>query len=160
MQCEMCGKSFDTLLSVKVEGVTMQLCEKCSVYGEKVKNVQHPSSKEKPKNNANFYNKPQDIISKHVEFVDIHSSERIQKRRIEMGMKQKDLARFLNEKESIIHQLESGHLKPSQQLIDKIKGKMGINLLQTIDIDEDTSTQNQSSKSEAEYTLGDFIKKK
>jgi uncharacterized protein (TIGR00270 family) len=124
-----------------VEGVAMNVCKNCSSYGTPIK-------RPRPVRRAAAQQ------SDDMEFVDTHYGQIIKKKRESMGMRQKDLARFLNERESLIHQLESGHMKPSQQLIKKLKQKMDIDLLRQAK-EEDIEIERKDAKA----TLGDFIKK-
>ncbi|MFW5746625.1 MAG: helix-turn-helix domain-containing protein, partial [Nanoarchaeota archaeon] len=87
----------------------------------------------------------------------LHSGQKIKKKREQMGMRQKDLARFLNERESFIHQLESGHIKPSQKILHKLKEKLGLDLLREKRLENQEETETSSSS--GTYTIGDILKK-
>ena len=69
-------------------------------------------------------------------------------------MKQEELAKKINEKESRLHKIESGHFTPSLRLARKLEKFLKITLVEQVA--EDTSPL-EKSKSES-LTLGDFIK--
>ena len=54
----------------------------------------------------------------------------IRNKRDELGLKQEDFAKMLNEKESIIHKLETGEFKPSLKLAKKLEKKFGLKLIE------------------------------
>ena len=146
MQCEMCGKEIESAYSVLVEGVQMDVCRTCSAHGKMI------PKKEEPRPQTFRKQQPETM-----EFVDLHFGELVKQKREAMGMRQKDLAKFLNEKESLIHQIESGHIKPSQRLIDKLRAKLGLNLMREAKVQE---YANAPAEEDSEtYTLGDFLKK-
>jgi putative transcription factor len=153
----MCGKELEHLIDAKVEGVEMQLCGSCAKYGTRIEKEETTISAK----NASIRpsKKPQAIVPQQFEYVDIHAGRLLKKKREEMGMRQKDMARFLNEKESLIHQLESGHIKPSQKLLDKLKAKLGLDLLREttakkIDRPDEEATEGGG------FTIGDLMKNK
>mgnify|MGYP001609896544 CR=1 FL=1 len=80
----------------------------------------------------------------------------IKKKRESVGMTQKDFANKLNEKESIIHKLETGAFEPSLALAKKLEKLLGVKL-----IEEYTEKSEGMKKKMGEgFTLGDFIKLK
>jgi putative transcription factor len=68
---------------------------------------------------------------------------------------QKDLARKINEKESIIHHIETGGFSPSDELIQKLERILNIKLKDKLDTGIDISKSKQNLK---ETTIGDIIK--
>jgi putative transcription factor len=71
------------------------------------------------------------------------------------GLKQDELASKVNERSSVIAQLESGSMRPSDQLIKKLERELNIKLTEKV-----TLVKPESSGSKKVLTLGDLIKKK
>ena len=71
------------------------------------------------------------------------------------GWSQKDLARKMNEKESIIHHIETEGFSLSNELIQKLEKILDIKLKEKSDEGIDISKSKQNLK---ETTIGDIIK--
>ena len=89
--------------------------------------------------------------SKHGEI--IHKIERKKKL---TGLKQKDFAKQISEKESLIHQMEAGHFEPPIELARKLEKALNISLVREF---KDEFKQEASEENEG-MTLGDIIKTK
>lgn len=148
--CEMCGKQ-ENLRKVRIEGVVMDVCSGCSGYGTPLmsQQVSAPSGHSRPVRRVRV-----DPLSEVKRLVSDYGA-RIKRKRESMGMRQADLARFLNEKESLVHQIESQHMKPSEQLIAKISEKMGVELTGEVTEDSYDAQSGQSG-----LTIGDLLKVK
>lgn len=159
MQCELSGKEFEGPgVKVKIEGVVMTVAPEFAKYGTPVqeapKSMARSSSARQPK-----AAKP--LFGKEIEFIDVNYGALIKRKREAMGMRQKDLARFLNERESLIHQLESGHIKPSERVLNKLEGKLGLKLLKVAKTaDDDDADDTPSTSRGGGFTIGDMLKKK
>src|SRR3989344_2337696 len=108
--CEICGEERDLVKAI-VEGSLLDVCEECSKFGNTivVKKIQR---EEKP------------IRKTTTEIINIISPEYpklIKESREKLGLKQKDLALKLNEKESLIHKLETGSMQPTILLARKLE---------------------------------------
>ena len=148
MVCDMCG-SKGNMFKAEVEGAILAVCSKCSRFGKVLGAIkQHEGEKIKGKKAEE---KPEltDIM------VDGYA-EKIRKKREELGLTQKDFAKKINEKESLIHQLESGHFHPDIVLAKKLQRALGINILEEY---EEKHEGIQHAKPES-FTIGDFIKVK
>ena len=149
--CEMCGKETDELVDAIVEGSMMNVCLDCSRHGSVI-----------PVNEA--------VVDKKVErkkdlevvdYVDIITDDYaklIKKAREKMGLTQEDLAKKIAERESIVHQVESGNLKPSFKLAKKLSVFLNVDLVETV-------KQERKAKKEIDYrdrsvTVGDLLKGK
>ena len=80
----------------------------------------------------------------------------IKNAREKMGLKQEELAKKLNEKESIIQKIETANFKPGMKLAKKLERFFGIKLIEEVEV-EKVKIKKESSES---FTLGHFIKKK
>lgn len=148
MICDMCGNQ-GKMYKAEVEGAILALCENCSKFGKVLGRInQHQVEKARQKR-AEEKPEVMDII------IDGYA-ERIRKGRESMGLTQQDFAKKVNEKESLIHQLESGRFHPDIGLAKKLQKVLGIKLVEEY---EEKHEALQHAKSEG-FTLGDFIKAK
>ena len=73
-----------------------------------------------------------------------------------IGLSQKDFASRINEKESMIHKIETGAFEPPLDLAKKLEKILGIKL-----VEEHLEKHEKFKRSkEGGFTLGDFIKVK
>ncbi len=145
--CEMCGREENTTLAV-VEGVELNVCEKCASFGKPVR---------KPAINKALVAKTQ-IKQPEKEIIQTireDYSELIRNKREKMGLTQKDFSKFLSEKESLIHKIESGMYPPPIDLARKIEKQLGISLIE----EKEITQQHLKAKNET-FTIGDVIKVK
>ncbi|MFT4310173.1 MAG: helix-turn-helix domain-containing protein [Candidatus Woesearchaeota archaeon] len=142
MACEMCGARDVPLKKTLIEGVELHVCAKCRPFGKALE----------PKKVVKTFVKKQVVIA------DIKKdyAHLLKQKREQKGMRQVDLAKFLNEKESLIHQIESGHLKPSDGFIKKVRSMLGLELLDT---SSDVQPVEVEQTSRGAFTIGDLLKK-
>jgi putative transcription factor len=155
MQCEMCGKSVESYFRVKTEGTILNVCDNCRRFGEVIQAV-----KPKPEENVGKAQKQRpekpaepEIIEDLVEGY----AEKIKNKRERLGLKQEELAQKINEKESIIHKIESGHFTPPIELAKKLERFLGIKIIEDV---EDVRVNVSQKGSNEGFSLGDFIKVK
>ena len=167
-----------------VEKSVIVTCNGCSGYGEVVCDISHEIRKKTPKKEKEATEKEQkkviekespanllDLLGRddrgwrrrtsHKELVDNYAVL-IKNARESKKMKQKELARAINEPSSMIHRMESGHMKPSLDVAKKIQQKLGISLLELVETEEGSDIQNQDSGQgkmtpSGKITLGDMI---
>ena len=148
MQCELCGAE-GRLYKVKIEGSIMNVCEKCKRFGTPISTYHKPINYKKKKKTIE---KPEIIEEIVPDYANL-----IREARESHKMKQDEFARKINEKDSIIHKIETGHFKPSLKLAKKIEKFFGIKLIQEIeDSDNKVKTSDDTGSG---FTIGDFIKK-
>lgn len=126
-----------------MERAKLTVCKNCARYGTAVK--------EKPR-----AQRKKSISSyKSVDF-DIRSdySQIVRKAREQQGLTQKDLARQINEKESVIHRIETGHMRPSRKLARKLEGALDIKLLEKMEELEVVHKRHRLD----DLTIGDIIR--
>jgi len=150
MQCEICGSETE-LVEAIVEGVIMKICNNCAKYGnvipiENTKLVSHLP-----------------VIIKHIkteeeiDFVVNNYSELIQKARERKRMRQDELAKSIGEKESVIHNIESGHLRPNLKLAKKLSVFLNINLIAK---EEKFIEEKDIDFKDTNMTIGDILRAK
>ncbi|MCA9477731.1 MAG: TIGR00270 family protein [Nanoarchaeota archaeon] len=122
-ECEMTGKKNVELFQVKIEGTVMNVCKECIKYGEQ---VSRPSSFKTRSSSFSRKDESED------QFIVKDFAARIKNGREKKNLKQADMAKQLNEKESLIHNIESGHLKPNFPLAKKLERFLGITLIESV----------------------------
>lgn len=149
MICDMCGEESATLIPTMVEGTELNLCSKCSRFGQRIRK---PIIREKAvsKKTQESNEGPEEVEMIRSDFARI-----IRSRRAEMKLKQEELARLLAEKEAIISKMESGSFEPSLSLAAKMERMMQISLIETHKI---APGQTEKKSIDGKLTLGDFVK--
>lgn len=150
MQCEMCGK--DTgLLKAVIEGTELKVCKDCGKFGKIIGRIrQEPKAKKKKKEEK------EEELPEIIQIIVPDYPKKAKQARESLGLKQKELAKKLNEKESIIHKIETGHYKPSIKLARKLEKFLKIKLVGEEQIEKDREKVVSSER----ITIGDIIKLK
>lgn len=158
MLCEMCGRESAVLKTVSVEGSVLRVCPDCSKFGNEL-----PHNSRKVQSSSGI---PRFVPAKTAGVYDIYKDMgdtelasdyniRIRKARTDRGLKQEELGKLINERKSVIEQLENGRIRPDDKLIAKLERALRINLKEKI---QEDSELKQTGSSGA-LTLGDLIKK-
>ena len=143
--CDMCGKDTN-LCTAKIEGTILNVCISCAKYGERVKVPER--KKEMVRQQKRFF--PEEGSKEKI--VDDYANL-IRNKREEMNLKQKEFAKLLSEKESIIHKIESGTYKPSIIMAKKIGKVLDLKLIEEIEVKDVEIKETKGS-----LTIGDMIK--
>jgi len=143
-ECGICGKRESKMLAV-VEGIVLTVCSDCSQYGKVVEVKEEPRIKTQVKKS----------YSEIEEFIVKDYAMKIQKARERLQLTQKELAQKINEKESLIHHVESGKLEPSFDVARKIERMLKITLIELQEGEEKKNTNFKDSS----LTLGDLLPK-
>jgi putative transcription factor len=150
--CEICGKDRELFRAV-IEGTEMNVCQVCSRFGKVIRKIEQPKTEPKQK-------KPEIIAARKemaeeiVQALVPDYTARIRKKREELGLKQDELAKKLNEKVSLIHHIESGEFEPNTELARKIEKFLKITL-----VEQQTLAREAHFKAaDNQYTIGDMIK--
>ena len=150
-QCEMCGNE-GNLFKISIEGTELNVCKNCTKHGKVIKGLR----REKPMSKKIIIEKK--LAEKEIFQVIVENYwKQVKEKREKLGITQKDLAKKLNEKESIIHKIESAHFKPSIKLAEKIERFLGIKIID--EYEEETKKEYKKTSSNA-LTIGDTIKVK
>ncbi len=138
--CEMCGK-VSSLVLAELESVDLNVCENCAKYGRiKKRPLELKLSKPTPQ-------RPEYVLVENYPALIRNSREKRQ-------LTQEQFAKFLNEKESLIHKWEAGTLKPDVETARKMERALGLRLVRL----EEAIPTVKTSISKEELTLGDFVK--
>lgn len=144
--CEMCGNPGK--IKAKVEGVELDVCQKCSKHGE-------------IRDYSKGFSKPQKRIYFRTEEAQLKLvnsfSEILLKARQKKGWTQEEFAKNLNERESIIAKWEQGGMKPRIDVAKRLEKVLGVKLVEEESADSGIKVERTRSE---EFTLGDFIKVK
>ncbi|MBW2977464.1 multiprotein bridging factor aMBF1 [Candidatus Woesearchaeota archaeon] len=149
MQCDMCG-SEERVYKTNIEGSILNVCKACSKFGTVIAPVREEIEVRREREIKEIEKEPEKEI---IELVVGDFADRIRRKREELGLKQEDFAKKLNEKESVIHKLETGEFKPSLDMARKLEKVLGIKLVEEYE-EEGKATKTES----AELTVGDLIK--
>lgn len=144
VDCELCGKKVAEIDAI-VEGTTLKVCENCAEYG-KVIPIKKPFIKEQPKLRIEKEEPAETVV--------LDYSDKIKKAREQLNLKQEEVAKRLAEKQSVIHNVETGHLQPSLELARKFERMFNINLIEEV---EEKPSKKLDFKDSA-LTIGDILK--
>lgn len=161
MGCDLCGRN-GQLFQAKVEGTTIQVCDRCAKYGQVLKRI--PTAKEQ-KERAKLLVKeaeariasPGGAASDTTEtllLVRSDSARLIKQARERLGLKQEELAKRLNLKESQLHKYESGVHQPELETARMLEKALRITL-----VEEQVIEHGKGGKpTGGPMTIGDFLK--
>lgn len=146
----MCGREA-LLFKTKIEDAVMTVCKDCSKYGIVLSVVADPEQEARKRTVV------EEVKPEIIEVVVSGYSNIIRKAREKLGLSQKDFAKKISEKESIVHKMETGHFAPSLKIAKKLEKMLNVKLI------EETGEANESysaPKKEESLTLGDVVKLK
>lgn len=129
--CEICGKTVNRTKKIKIDRVVLEVCDQCAVYGEPVEDTTVPTSTAVQTQRIFSQKKPEKIIEEEYILVDDYP-ERVRKARQQLGLEQKDLARMINEKQSVISKIESGSFQPDDTIVKKLEKTLKIRLREKV----------------------------
>ncbi len=145
MACEMCGKETELCKAI-IEGTELSVCEKCGSFGKVIQRIQsfnNPSVKKKAQKT--------EVVEVLVESF----AQKIKSAREKLSLTQKDFAKKINERESVLHKIETGHYKPPVETAKKYEKILNMQLVETVT--QDSAESLPKSKS-AGLTIGDMLK--
>ncbi len=152
--CDMCGKTIDTIYKTMVEGVLMDLCDDCCKFGEVVSERNIIREKYKKKKESKHDKEEKEKSLKVQVLVDDYG-KKIKNAREKRNLKQEEFSRIINEKESLIKNIEKEHIEPSLKTARKIESFLKIRLIEEVELDE--SVIRKGDDGGDELTLGDLM---
>jgi len=138
-ECEICGK--EAVKRAEIDGATVNVCEECARYGK----VLPEPVKRKPKSEPKMPDSSK--------YVDPDYPELVKKAREKKGLKIGELAKRINEKESVVSRLETGHLSPPLKLARKLESFLDIKLI----LEYEDRQISRSDKEGSGLTIGDVV---
>ena len=156
----MCGKETEELFLAEVEGTRLKVCKECAKFGHVIKRISGINKDTKEKGNKGYAGRREQrtvIAEKQTETIEAISSDyanRIKKAREKLGLTQKDFAGKINEKRSVIHNLEAGHFEPNLELAKKLEHALKIKLIEEY---EEKAVDIKKEKTGG-LTIGDLVK--
>jgi putative transcription factor len=161
MRCEVCGRKIHgSPLTAEIEGARLTVCTECSKHGrilsrEEIKpKIIVPNQKAVPITSVPVRKKPEAKVEITQEVVEGYP-QRIRHAREKLGLSHEELAKKINEKESVLRKLETGKMEPNDMLVTKLEHALKIKLLTPIAPEE--PKKETSKPSSRELTLGDLI---
>ena len=147
-QCEMCGKEAK-LITAEIEQVEMSVCSSCASFG-KVKKAK-PNFKQVRKSTSS---------KEHIteERVVTNAGKLIKQNRESMNMRQVDLAKMLQIKDSYLHHIETGNMRLPVHLAKKIEETLDITIVKSFK--KERFEQSEEETDPQGMTIADFIKKR
>ncbi len=140
--CEICGEEQELIKAI-VEGSLLSVCDQCAKFGNAILvKKEKPLEKQIKRSSSEIIN----VINQEYPKI-------IKESREKLGLKQKELALKINEKESIIHKLETGALQPTILMARKIEKTLNISLVEIYQ----ESHESLNLKSD-QLTIGDLLK--
>lgn len=165
MRCEVCGREIMGPPQRRViEGAKLTVCGKCAQFGSSEWGTSRPAPV-KAAPSGWVQTSPQPAPRKRVrndvetveslELIEDYGKE-IRKARQKLGLSEKDLAKKMQEKESVVKNLEKQELTPDNRLISKIKKYLSLDIVERTDADKGKIL----AKPTGAKTIGDMLKMK
>ena len=133
--CEICGiQIVDNGERVYVEGILLTVCKTCSKRGKAANNPQNIQRKlpARPKK----IERPDKITLEDSSILVKNFSEVIRNSRMSKGLTHEQLGLLIKERASLLRKIESGSLKPDEELTKKLERFFRINLYTEVDSSE------------------------
>jgi putative transcription factor len=157
--CNICGEQEGNFYVANIEGAELIVCENCAKLGKVIKRIEEPKIEKKQKTkdlSEEDFNESEtsNYSSNKTKILVPDYGKRVKQAREKKDLKQKELAKMLAIKESLLHNIESNHFEPSDDLIQKLEKFLHIKLMQEVE-DKPVNLEKRDSGT---LTLGDMIK--
>ncbi|MEK6808584.1 MAG: multiprotein bridging factor aMBF1 [Nanoarchaeota archaeon] len=150
MNCEICGRGV-AVYKLSIEGSELFVCTDCKGFGRIIGKLK-PQQKEAPKKPVSEEKKAPEKSEMIIE----NYGELIKNSREKAGLSQEEFAKKINEKASLVHNIETKAFEPPIELARKIERFLKIKLLQQYQEENETAKPTPDKK----LTVGDVIKVK
>ena len=153
MICDLCGAKTELLFKTSIENSELNVCKACSVFGKVISEVRIEEAKpKKAREEAQMQSPEKELIF----VITADYAEKIKKKREELGLKQEDFAKIINEKQALVHKMETGHFEPNIDLARKLERFLKIKLIEQYEETHDKAAREKTGT----FTIGDFTKVK
>jgi putative transcription factor len=146
----MCGRETASVRA-SIEGTEMNVCGECARFGIRLSTPVEP----KPAPAARPRLKPKPVQTVVEDVVDDYA-KRVKLAREKLGLKQEEFAKRIQEKESVVHNIESGRFKPTLELARKLERFLKVQLVERYEDKREPA----ASKSSEGLTIGDLLELK
>jgi len=137
IECELCGKN-RAETKAEVEGAILNVCRECASFGKEIPKIKIKTAKTTlPR-------------LEHDEDVVEDLKEIVKKERYNLKLTQKELAKEIGEKTSVIKRIEGGWIPPTKT-IKKLERVFGIKLR------EEVVEEKVEKSKKQELTIGDIV---
>lgn len=158
MRCEVCGHKIHTEpITAVIEGAKLTVCVECSKHGK----IIHEESAlpqqvlKKPQAPITLVQKKPIVAKVEItQEITEDYADKIKTAREKLALTHEELGKKINEKASVLRNLEAGKMAPNNQLASKLEHMLKIKLL--VPISEEKVIQIPKSANQ-ELTLGDLI---
>lgn len=127
------------------------MCEDCSKFGRIISAVKEEKKEIKKETRAEPKKEEEVTLTIIPDYGGI-----IKNKREQVGIKQEDFAKQINEKVSLIHKIETNQFEPSIELARKIERFLHVKLIEM----EEVKIDKVGEAKREHFTIGDFIKVK
>jgi len=160
LRCEVCGhKIHDEPIIAVIEGAKLTVCVECSKHGKIVHQEYAPlPQKSIKKTQGPVAMVQRKTVAAKVEITQEPSEDyanKIRAAREKLMLTHEELGKKINEKASVLRNLEAGKMSPNNQLASKLEHMLKIKLL--VPISEEKVPPPVSKSANQELTLGDLI---
>jgi len=165
LRCEVCGHKIHTEpITAVIEGARLTVCVECSKHGKILQQEEISLPKiaigpsKKPQVHVTLVQKKPLAVSVQItkELTESYPNK-IRVAREKLGLTHEELGKKINEKASVLRNLEVGKMAPNNQLASKLEHMLKIKLLVPITEEKATTLPKAANQ---EMTLGDIIEYK
>jgi putative transcription factor len=160
LRCEVCGhKIHDEPITALIEGAKLTVCVECSKHGK----IIHQEEVALPQKNLKKTQTPVAMIQRKSVVAKVEITQeitedyanKIKAAREKLVLTHEELGKKINEKASVLRNLEAGKMSPNNQLASKLEHMLKIKLL--VPISQEKVPPPTSKSANQELTLGDLI---
>jgi putative transcription factor len=160
LRCEVCGHKIHTEpITAVIEGARLTVCVECAKHGKIIHQeevaIPKPAQKKPQRPITVVQRKPVVASVQITQELTQDYANKIKVAREKLVLTHEELGKKINEKASVLRNLEAGKMEPNNQLASKLEHMLKIKLL--IPISEEKAVQIPKSANK-ELTLGDLIK--
>jgi putative transcription factor len=162
LRCEVCGRKIhEAPIRALIEGAKLTVCVECAKHGKII--VHEEADIPKKTLTTNKPQAPISMVQRRPVAVNVQITQevaqdyanQIRAAREKLALTHEELGKKINEKASLLRNLETGKMSPNNQLATKLEHMLKIKLL--VPISEEKKTAIPKAAANQEVTLGDLI---